>query len=64
MAKRKKNKSKNEIHVLVRTADSTKTFSEGDTTKWSYKSNKTTELINDTTLSYRIHNLPERYNEA
>ena len=31
---------------------------------WSYKLYKLTEIINDTIPSYRIDNLPERYNEA
>ena len=41
-----------------------KTFSKGDTTNWSYKLYKITELIIDTIPSYRLDNLPERYNEA
>ena len=41
-----------------------KTFSKGDTTNWSYKLYKMAEIINDTIPSYRIDNLPERYNEA
>ena len=31
---------------------------------WSYKFYKLTEIFNDTIPSYRIDNLPERYNEA
>ena len=62
--KRKKIKPKYEIGNLVRTADLKKTFSKGDMTNWSYKLYKITELIIDTVPSYRLDNLPERYNEA
>ena len=62
--KRKKLKPKYEIGDLVRTADLKKTFSKGDTTNWSYNLYKITEKINDTIPSYRIDNLPERYNES
>ena len=62
--KRKKVKPKNEINNLVRTADLKRTFSKGDTTNWSYKLYKITEIINDTIPSYRIDNLKERYNES
>ena len=62
--KRKKIKPKYEIGDLVRTADLKKTFSKGDTTNWSYKLYKITEIINDTIPSYKIDNLKERYNES
>ena len=62
--KRKKVKPKYEIGDLVRTADLKKTFSKGDTTNWSYKMYKITEIINDTIPSYKIDNLKQRYNEA
>ena len=62
--KRKKIKPKYEIGDLVRTADLKKTFSKGDTTNWSYKLYKITEIIKDTIPSYHIDNLPERYNES
>ena len=62
--KRKKIKPKYEIGNLVRTADLKKTFSKGDTTIWSYKLYKTTEIIKDTIPSNHIDNLPERNNEA
>ena len=62
--KRKKVKPKYEIDDIVRTADLKKTFSKGDTTNWSYKLYKITEIVNDTISSYRLDNLPERYNEA
>ena len=61
--KRKKIKPKFQINDLVRTADLKKTFSKGDTTNWSYKLYTITEVINDTIPSYRLENLPERYNE-
>ena len=62
--KRKKIKPKYEIGDLVGTADLKKTFSKGDTTNWSYKIYKITEIINDTIPSYHIDNLKERYNES
>ena len=62
-SKRKKIKSKNKIHALVRTAD-LKTFWKGDTTNWSCKLYRITEFIKDTIPCYRIVSLPERYNET
>ena len=62
--KRKKVKPKFQINDLVRTADLKKTFSKGDTTNWSYKLYKITEIINDTIPTYKIDNLKERYNES
>ena len=62
--KRKKVKPKFQINDLVRTADLKKTFSKSDTTNWSYKIFKITEIINDTIPAYKIDNLPERYNES
>ena len=62
--KRNKFKPKYKIGDLVRTADLKKTFSKGDTTNWSYKLYKITEIINDTIPTYHIDNLPERYNES
>ena len=61
---RKKIKPKYNVGDHVRTADLKKTFSKGDTTNWSYKLYKITEIINDTIPSYKIDNLQERYNEA
>ena len=52
------------LQKLVRTADLKRTFSKGDTTNWSYKLYKITEIINDTIPAYKIDNLPERYNES
>ena len=62
--KREKIKPKFLINDLVRVADLKKTFSKGDTTNWSYKLYKITEIVNDTIASYKINNLPERYNES
>ena len=53
-----------QINDLVRTADLKRTFSKGDTTNWSYKLYKITEIINDTIPSYKIDNLEERYNQS
>ena len=62
--KRKKIKPIYEIGNLVRTADLKRTLSKSDTTNWSYKLYKITEIVNDTIASYRLDNLKERYNEA
>ena len=62
--KRNKIKPKFQINDLVRVADLKKTFSKGDTTNWSYKLYKITEIINDTIPTYKIDNLKERYNES
>ena len=62
--KRKKLKPKYEIGDLVRTADIKKMFSKSDTTNWSYKLYKITEITSDTVPSYKINNLSERYNES
>ena len=39
-------------------------FSKSDTTNWSYKLYKITEIVNDTIPSYKINNLPEKYNKS
>ena len=57
-------KPKFQVNDLVRTADLKRTFSKGDTTNWSHKLYKITEIINDTIPSYKIDNLSERYNES
>ena len=62
--KRNKIKPKFQINDLIRVSDLKRTFSKGDTTNWSYKLYKITEIINDTIPTYHIDNLPERYNEA
>ena len=60
---RQKQSQKFKLGGLVRTADSKKVFSEGDSTKYSYKICTITEVIRDTIPSYRINYLPERYNQ-
>ena len=62
--KRNKIKPKYKIGDLVRTADLKRFFSKSDTTNWSYKLYKITEIINYTIPTYHIDNLPERYNES
>ena len=62
--KRNKITPKFQINDLVRTADLKRAFSRGDTTNWSYKLYKITEIITDTIPSYKIDNLKERYNES
>ena len=61
--KRRKLDPKFKLGDLVRTADIKKLFSKGDSTNWSYKLYTITEVIHDTIPSYRLNNLPERYNE-
>ena len=39
-------------------------FSKGDTTNWSSKLYKITDIVNDTIPSYKIDKLLERYNES
>ena len=58
-----KSKHLKKLGQLVRTADTKRVFSKGDSTNWSYKLYTITEIIHDTIPSYRIHCLPERYNE-
>ena len=53
-----------QVKDLVLVADLRKTCSKGDTTNWSYKLYKITEISNDTKPSYHIDNLPKPYNEA
>ena len=47
----------------VRTSDVKRVFSRRDSTNYSYKLYTITEIIHDTIPSYRINQLPERYNE-
>ena len=54
---RKKVKPQFQVNDLVRTADLKKTFSKTDTTKWSYKLYKITEIIKDTIPSKKTTNL-------
>ena len=53
-------KTKYQLNNLVRVADLKQTFSKRDTTNWSYKLYKTTEIVNDTIPGYKVENLPER----
>ena len=53
-----------QVNDLGRKADLKKTFPKSDVTNWSYKLYKITELITDKIPSYKIDQLPERYNEA
>ena len=46
--KRKRTSPEFRIHDLVRTVDSKKMFSKGDTTNWSYKLYKIREIVNNT----------------
>ena len=62
--KRKRVKPKFQVNDLVRRADLKRTFSKGDTTNWSYKLYKFTEIFNDTIPIYKIDNLKERYNDS
>ena len=62
--KGKKIKPNYEIGDLVGTVDLKRTFSKGDTTNWSYKLYKITEVTNDTILSYKKEKITERNNEA
>ena len=61
MDKRKKTKRKFEVNKIVKASDLKRTFSKGDTTNWSYKLMKTTEIVIDTIPSYKMDQLPERY---
>ena len=54
--KRKKLNPKFQMNDLVRTADLKRTFLKGDTTNWSYKLYKITEIVNVTKSSYRLDN--------
>ena len=60
----KKITPKFQINDLVRAADLKRTFSKGDTTNWSYKLYKITEINFDTLPGFIYDNLPERYNES
>ena len=60
---REKQKPKNKLGQLVRTADIKKVFSKGDSTNYSFILYTITEIIHDTIPSYRIDYLPERYNQ-
>ena len=62
--KREKVKPKFQLNDLVRSADLKETLSKSDTTNWSYKLYKITEIINETIPSYHLDILPERNNES
>ena len=63
--KRKKIKPKFQVNDLVRVADlKAKRLLRSDTTNWSKKLDKITDIIIDTIPTCHIDNLPERYNEA
>ena len=62
-ARRDKQKPKYKLGQLVRTADIKRVFSKGDSTNYSYILYTITEVIHNTTPSYRIDFLPERYND-
>ena len=61
--KRENQKPKYKLGQFVRTADTKKVFSKGDSTNYSYQLYAITEIVNETIPSYRIDYLPERYNE-
>ena len=52
------------MNDLVRVSGLKKTLPKSDTTNWSLKLYKISEIINDTIPSYRVDKLQERYNEA
>ena len=60
--KRRKLQPKFKLGQLVRTADIKRVFGKGDSTN-CYKLYTITEVIHDTTPSYKFDYLPERYNE-
>ena len=62
--KRVKQKPKFKLGQLVRRVDIKRVFSKRDSTNYSYKFYKVTEVIHETIPSYRIDYLPERYNES
>ena len=61
--RRVKQQPKYNLGQLVRTSDIRNVLSKGDSTNYSYKLYKITEVIHDTIPSYRIDYLPERYKE-
>ena len=61
---RKKIKPTLQVNDFVRVVDLKKTFSKSDTTNWSHKLWKITEIFNDTIPIHKIEKLPERYNES
>ena len=61
--KRRKLNPKYKLGQSVRTADIPKVFIKGDSTNYSYKLYRITEIVHDTISSHRLNYLPERYNE-
>ena len=59
---RQKQKLRFKLGQLVRTADMKRVLSKGDSTNWSNKLYTRTQIIHDTTPSYRLKYLPGRYN--
>ena len=62
--RRVRQKPKNKLGQIVRTADIKKVYSKGDSTNYSYKLYTLTEVIFDIIPSYKIDYLRERYNET
>ena len=60
---RENQKPKFKLGQRARTADIERVLSKGDSTNYSYKLYTKTEIIHDTTPSYRIDYLPESFNE-
>ena len=58
------NKTNFQVDDLLRTADLKKTFAKSDTTNWSYKLFKITEINHGTIPIYHIDNLKERHKET
>ena len=56
-------KPKFKLGQLVRASDIRKVFSKGDSTNYSYKLYRISEVIHDTIPCYRLDYLPERYNQ-
>ena len=52
------------MNNLVRVADLLRAFSKGETSNWSYKLFKVTEILDDTIASCRNDNLTGRYKET
>ena len=61
---RKKVKPKFQVNDLVGKANLKKTFSKSDSTNWSYKLYKVTDVIDDTIQSYETNQLPQGHKET
>ena len=62
--KKERIETKHKIQDLLRTNDLKKMFSKKDTTKWSDKLYKKTEIVNDTIPICRMDNLKKRFDET